>query len=434
MTKTDSGVGGPTRGAERFEGVERWSARPHLARMTRLLAYGLPLVRGDDSRLAGRPTGVHPIVAGGGAVGRHERRRDAGARRRRTHRPTAATPQRVLDFSLVFPDRAPSRFAVALRAGSVSQLEPGWKPSTDGTIETDSADAAARILAHVYALHTHDRRTRGTRKGPRLPVLIGKELGLRPEQLDKLQWAALLHDVGKLDVPSSILNKDGRPSGGGMGHTGGPPRYGERLIAPLAEWLGDWAGAITEHHERWDGEGYPRGLRAENISLAGRIVAVADSFEVMTAARSYKKPLSIAAARTELTRCPARSSIPMIVRASPNVSIGRVRRVLSPLAWAGQLPFIPTAAAIPAPGAIAATSALVGGLLLGPPSCPSSVTAARRRRRQQRRRANSTDHHERRNHRRSRGHETVRKLGPATPPGYVPAPTSPTPAANLDGT
>ena len=134
--------------------------------------------------------------------------------------------------------------------------------------------------------------------------------------------------------------------------------------------MGDWAGAITQHHERWDGEGYPHGLRAENISLAGRIVAVADSFEVMTAARSYKKPLSIAAARTELTRCAGAQFDPTIVRAFLNVSIGRLRRVLSPLAWAGQLPFIPAAAAIPAPGAMAATTALVGGLLLGPTAMP----------------------------------------------------------------
>ena len=68
----------------------------------------------------------------------------------------------------------------------------------------------------------------------------------------------------------------------------------------MLEWLGEWGAAISEHHERFDGMGYPRGLAGHEIAQAGRIVAVADSFEVMTAARSYKRPMSVATARREL--------------------------------------------------------------------------------------------------------------------------------------
>jgi len=65
------------------------------------------------------------------------------------------------------------------------------------------------------------------------------------------------------------------------------PDEGARLIGPLSAWLGEWAGAVPHHHERFDGRGYPRGLAGNEISLAGRIVAVADSYEVMTAVRPY---------------------------------------------------------------------------------------------------------------------------------------------------
>jgi hypothetical protein len=360
----DTAVVGPTRGAERFEGGERWSARPGLARVARLIAYTVPLVLAMASGwMIGRQAFTQPwptlvrwaamsAVATAVLIGV-----ECVARRLL---PLCA----LMNLSLVFPDRAPSRFSVALRSGNVKQLED--------RAAQDSADAAATILANVMALHAHDRRTRGHSERVRaFAVMIGQELSLPRDQLDRLQWAALLHDIGKLEVPSAILNKDGRPTDEEWSTLQGHPAYGERLIAPLADWLGEWVGAVNEHHERWDGEGYPRGLRGEEISLAGRIVAVADAFEVMTAARSYKKPLSISAARTELTRCAGAQFDPAIVRAFLNVSIGRVRGALSPLAWTTQLPFVPSIAAIPAPGAVAAAGAVVGGLILGPAAPPA---------------------------------------------------------------
>jgi hypothetical protein len=197
-------------------------------------------------------------------------------------------------------------------------------------------------------------------------VLIGEQLGLDEDDLDKLQWAALLHDVGKLEVPASILNKDGRPTDDEWSTLARHPDHGERLIVPLAPWLGDWVGAIGQHHERWEGGGYPRGLRGDAISLSARIVAVADSFEVMTAARSYKPALSIEAARTELTKCARAQFDPAVVRAFLNVSIGRLRRVMGFLACLCQLPAVRPAAAMRAPNPTATVAALVVALLLVP--------------------------------------------------------------------
>ena len=88
-----------------------------------------------------------------------------------------------------------------------------------------------------------------------------------------------------------------------MGDPEGHPEAGIELAGPVAAWLGPWAGCINEHHERFDGTGYPRQLAGDHTSLAGRIVAVADAFETMTANRTYKKQLTVTAARKELTDC-----------------------------------------------------------------------------------------------------------------------------------
>ena len=108
-------------------------------------------------------------------------------------------------------------------------------------------------------------------------------------------------------------------------------------MAPLAEWLGDSARAVWEHHERFDGQGYPRGLSGTDISFAARVVSVADSYDVMTSARSYKKPLPAEAARVELAACAGSQFDPVVVRSFLNISLGRLRLMTGPLAWFAQL-------------------------------------------------------------------------------------------------
>ena len=210
----------------------------------------------------------------------------------------------LLELSLVFPDEAPSRFRVALRTGTVESLEERLRRMRNARDAPSARDAAEILLHLVGALDVHDRLTRGHAERVRAySYSLGRELGLATDDLDRLNWAALLHDIGKLEVSSEILNKPGRPTADEWEQIRAHPLNGEALVEPLREWLGTWADAVGYHHERWDGEGYPRGVAGAEIPLAGRIVAIADVFDVITSARSYKESSSLAEARTEITRC-----------------------------------------------------------------------------------------------------------------------------------
>ncbi|MDQ3574658.1 MAG: HD domain-containing protein [Actinomycetota bacterium] len=241
-------------------------------------------------------------------------------------------------LTLVFPDKAPSRLRVALRAGTVRNLEQRLEQGRRDGAGDDPSQAASNILMLVAALTRHDRRTRGHSERVRgFTDLIAEEMHLSPDEGARLRWAALLHDIGKVRVPTKILNKEGALAADEWAAIHRHPADGARMAAPLRAWLGPSIDAIEQHHERWDGGGYPRGLAGADISRSARIVAVADAYEVMTAPRSYRRPLGPAAARDELARCAGSHFDPMVVRAFLNVSIGRVRWVLAPIAWLADL-------------------------------------------------------------------------------------------------
>jgi hypothetical protein len=245
----------------------------------------------------------------------------------------------LLKLSLVFPDQTPSRFKTAMRAGSTKKLESRMAELKDGG--GTPVEFAALLLELVAALNSHDRVTRGHCERVRsYAVLIGQELGLSTEQLDLLNWSALLHDVGKLSVPAAILNKPGRPDEEEWQLLKAHPLYGETLVAPLRQWLGEWADAVGYHHERWDGAGYPRGLEGTSIPLPGRIVAVADVYDVITSARSYKEAGSAASGREEISRCAGSQFDPRVVRAFLGVPLRRMRLIMGPVSWLSHAPIL----------------------------------------------------------------------------------------------
>lgn len=259
----------------------------------------------------------------------------------------------LMQLSLVFPDQAPSRFRSALKAGSSRRLEKTLDETRRHGLASNPGDAARQVVQLIGAIGDHDRRTRGHSERVRLFAdLVGEELKLSKEERQKLQWGALLHDLGKLMVPAEILNKKGRPDADEWRILQGHPAAGMELIEPLRGFLGEWAHAIGGHHEKWDGSGYPAGLRGTQIPRAAAIVAVADSFEVMTAVRSYKKAMPLPEARAELTRCAGTHFSPEVVRAFLSISLGHLRLVSGPLAALAHLPFLGNLTQLP--GAAAA--------------------------------------------------------------------------------
>lgn len=322
-------VGVPSRGRS-------WRARPSAALLVRVGMAGAPVVAAVtagvmSAQLWPRPRSVAGLVGWWAAsLGAAAAASYLVARAARRLLPLAT----LLRLSLALPDRIPSRFALALRAGTVSKLnERASRLAADGA-DVPTAQSAGEAIVLALALARHDRGTRGHSERVRaLTDVIAEELGISSLDRNRLQWAGLLHDVGKVSVPSAILNKPGPLTEEEWQIMRRHPAEGRRLATSLTTWLGPWTDVISQHHERYDGSGYPDGLSGDQICLGARIVAVADTFDVMTSARSYKRPLPAAAAREEIVAKAGDLFDPGVVRALLSVSLGRLRWRSGPLAW-----------------------------------------------------------------------------------------------------
>ncbi|MFI1365527.1 HD-GYP domain-containing protein [Streptomyces griseochromogenes] len=173
----------------------------------------------------------------------------------------------------------------------------------------------ATIRALVQAVDIKDGYTRGhSERVGQASVMIARELRMDDERVEVLRFAGILHDVGKLGVPTRLLRKDGPLTPEERRIIELHPEYGHEMVRGIS-FLGEARTAILHHHERLDGSGYPYGLAGGQIPECARVVAVADAFDAMTSTRTYSRARPVEAAVTELERCAGTQFDPRMVSA-----------------------------------------------------------------------------------------------------------------------
>ena len=142
---------------------------------------------------------------------------------------------------------------------------------------------------------------------------VADRLGLATRERRDAEFAALLHDIGKIKVPGEIINKPGKLTDEEWEIMKTHTLEGERLLSQVGGLLGNVGRIVRSCHEDWDGTGYPDGLAGEEIPLVARIVRACDAFSAMTTDRSYRKARPVEEALAELKRCSGTDFDPVVV-------------------------------------------------------------------------------------------------------------------------
>jgi putative nucleotidyltransferase with HDIG domain len=171
----------------------------------------------------------------------------------------------------------------------------------------------ATVSALANAIEARDPYTRGhTDRVARIALAMCVRMGWNEKQVNIARMGALLHDIGKIGVPDAILRKPGRLDNEEFALMRKHPEIGAQILQGI-DALAPAIPFVIAHHERWDGKGYPRQLKGEEIPLEGRILAIADSFDAMTSLRAYRTPLSLETAAEEIKRCAGTQFDPSLV-------------------------------------------------------------------------------------------------------------------------
>ncbi len=189
---------------------------------------------------------------------------------------------------------------------------------------TAELDQALNSLENAYrstlkaltaALETRDLETHGhSERVVSYSMRLGREYGLDSERTKSLEFGSLLHDIGKIGVPDLILRKPAKLTSEEWVVMRQHPLHGQQILRGI-EFLEGAARVVAQHHEKWDGSGYPLGLRAEKIDVCARIFSVADAFDAITSNRVYRKGKPYEAAAEELDAWAGKQFDPEVVAA-----------------------------------------------------------------------------------------------------------------------
>ena len=171
------------------------------------------------------------------------------------------------------------------------------------------------LKALTAALETRDLETHGhSERVVSYSMRLGREYGLDNERLKALEFGSLLHDIGKIGVPDLILRKPAKLTSEEWVLMREHPVHGQQILRGI-KFLEGAARVVAQHHEKWDGSGYPLGLSAEDIDICARIFSVADAFDAITSDRVYRKGKPYEAAAQELDEWAGKQFDPKVVEA-----------------------------------------------------------------------------------------------------------------------
>lgn len=189
----------------------------------------------------------------------------------------------------------------------------------DSALEEIESSYRITLKALVQALETRDFETHGhSERVVTFSLRLGHELGLDKEALRDLELGALLHDIGKIGVPDAVLRKPAKLNEDEWEKMRLHPLHGQKILRNI-KFLEGAAQIVSQHHEKWDGSGYPYGLRGEDIDIGARIFAVVDAFDAMISDRVYRKGRPYKDAVEELERCAGTQFDPLIVEAFKHI-------------------------------------------------------------------------------------------------------------------
>ncbi|MFQ5905856.1 MAG: HD-GYP domain-containing protein, partial [bacterium] len=232
---------------------------------------------------------------------------------------------------------AVSTIMAGLVIGPIDKLAKGAEKIGSGDLEyririsrrdefgllADSFNAMASRLNEMYlntlqmlanALEAKDVYSRGhTERVTRYCVEIARRMRLPEEEVETIRKAAMIHDIGKIGIKESVLNKPSGLTEEEYDHIKSHVDWGAHILKPITS-LSKVVAYLSHHHEHYDGSGYPSGLSTTDIPLGARIIAVADTYDAMTSDRPYRKALPMNDAIAELKRCSGTQFDPTVVR------------------------------------------------------------------------------------------------------------------------